>query len=120
MLLAAEELGARRAERMNQIETFVPFRFPICLFAGEKTLFHPPPANRALKQPERLLAGGPQTLPPLSNPQSLQEGAEAQNHLSSSSGPLAPLSEMWWQSSDSSCVKLCGRGEQDATAVDRN
>lgn len=52
--------------------------------------FNPPPANRALKQPERLLAGGPQPLPPFSMPWSLQEGAEAQNNLSSSADPSCP------------------------------
>lgn len=88
---APEAFGARYAERTNQIETtFVPFKFPICPLAvlALHQLTQLYNSQRDLRQ-----EGLSRSLP--FSPRCLQQGAEAQNHLSSSAAPLPPRSEMW-------------------------
>lgn len=82
-LLCPRSFSARWAEKMNQIEaTFLSLRSPIC----PSGCFSPPPANTALTLPGTAAARrASDTTAHFSL--CLQEGAEVQNHLSSSAAP---------------------------------
>lgn len=63
--------------------------------------FSPPPANTALKPPEKLAAGGPQLLPPFPPPPPPPvppEGSRGTKLSQQLCRPLPPRSEMWGQS----------------------